>query len=266
MKHGYPLSLIAGLLCTVASPASLAFQPLITDDTGTQGAGGNQLEFSYARDRETSAGDTNTTRTLPVTYTRGLTDTLDVFISANHTRFSSTVPGSDTSGSGNASVGAKWRFYENDASKTSLGLKPELLLPVSAAKETSGLGTGRTSYGLTLILTQETHFGAVHANLAVGRNRYRETLATPDPDASTTRASIAPVWDVSEKWKLAVDLGTETENTGGHESRTNFMELGTIYSPNKDLDLAVGVLRRTDNDTPKITTYSVTAGVTWRFK
>jgi hypothetical protein len=28
---------------------ALAFQPLVTDDTGTQGAGGNQLEFSYSR-------------------------------------------------------------------------------------------------------------------------------------------------------------------------------------------------------------------------
>jgi len=37
-------------------PAS-AFQPLITDDTGTQGSGGNQLELSLNEDRAEAAGN-----------------------------------------------------------------------------------------------------------------------------------------------------------------------------------------------------------------
>ena len=255
-------TIAASLVLAAFSPAALAFQPLITDDTGTQGTGGNQIEFSINRDRAGSAGVTQTTSTLPLVYTRGLTETLDVFVQANHTRIAGS--GADASGSGNPSFGAKWRFYENEGSKTSLGLKPEIRLPVSAEKETARLGTGKTSSGLTLILSQEVPFGALHANLAAGRNRFRDPAV--NPDASTTRASLAPVWDVGEEWKLALDVGTETESAGGNKTRSNFSEIGAIFSPNKDLDFALGLVRRGDNANPRTTTNSATLGVTWRFK
>ena len=252
----------AGLLLVAAASPAFAFQPLITDDTGTQGAGGNQIEFSVNDDRESSAGVTARIRTLPLVYTRGLTDALDVFVGVNHTSVS--APGFDASGSGNPSFGVKWRFYENEESKTSFGLKPEIVLPVSSGKENDGLGVGRISYGLTLILTQEVSFGAVHANLFSGRERFRDPAV--NPEASITRASIAPVWDVAEGWALALDVGTETEKAGGANTRSSFAEIGAIYSPSKDLDFALGLIRATDDVQPSTETNSATLGVTWRFR
>ncbi len=257
-------AIAVALLLAASSTASFAFQPLITDDTGTQGAGGNQIEFSVNEDKASVAGDTTKTRTLPLGYTRGLSDTLDVYIAASHIRIRSTVPDTDASGSGNPALGAKWRFFENEDSKTSLGIKPEIRLPVSAAKEAAGLGAGRTSYGLTLILTQEVPFGAIHANLATGRNRFSDTAT--NPDASTTHISIAPVWEVAEEWKLALDVGSDSETAGGSTTRSSFTEIGAIFSPSKDLDFALGLVRRSDNADPRTTTTSATAGVTWRFK
>lgn len=257
-------SIAATLLLTAAAPAAFALQPLITDDTGTQGAGGNQLEFSFNKDWARSAGENTQTRTLPAVYTRGLIDTLDVFISANHTRIYSPTPGSDASGSGNASLGAKWRFYENTENKISLGIKPEITLPVSAGKESEGLGTGRTSYGLTLILTNETSFGGIHTNLFIGRDRFRDPAT--NPDASIMRASIAPVWDVAEKWKLALDIGTETSKANGDSTQSNFAEIGAIYLPREDLEFALGLIRTVDDAQPVTGTSSATLGVTWRFK
>lgn len=251
-----------GLLLASAAPSALAFQPLITDDTGTQGAGGNQFEFSVNKDKEQSAGETIEIRTLPLVYTRGFSDTLDFFIGVNHTSISSSIPGIDASGSGNPSFGFKWRFYENEESKTSLGIKPEIVLPVSADKEGEGLGTGENSYGLTLILTQETSFGAVHANFFVGRDRYSDLMSS---DASIKRASIAPVWKVAEEWNLALDVGAETESAGGESTRSKFVEIGAIYSPSKELDFALGLIRVTDNAQPSTETTSATLGVTWHF-
>lgn len=262
MKQHVPISFAVGLLL---ASAAFAFQPLITDDTGTQGSGGNQLEFSVNEDRASLAGDTTKTRTLQGAYTRGVSDTLDAYFAASLVRIRSTIPGADADGSGNPALGVKWRFFESEESQTSFALKPEVRLPISSAKETAGLGTGRTSYGLTLILSQEVPFGAVHANLATGRNRFSDKVANPD-DATTTRASIAPVWDVSEKWKLALDVGRETEVSGGNKTRSDFAEIGTIFSPNKDIDVALGIIRRSDSVNPSTTTNSVTAGVTWRFK
>lgn len=260
MKRHFFDSTVAGLLFATASATAFAFQPLITDDTGTQGAGGNQLEFSLNEDRERLAGDVTRTRALSGGYTRGLTDTLDVFVQANHTRIRSA--GADVSGNP-SSFGAKWRFYESEDSKTSLGLKPELHLPVSADKEAAGLGTGRSSFGLTLILSREVPFGAIHANLAAGHDRFRDAAA--NPDATVLRASVAPVWDVAEEWKLALDVGSETEKAGGSETRADFVEIGAIFSPNKDLDFAFGIVRRTDNANPAAKTTAATVGVTWRF-
>lgn len=251
-------------MLAASSTAVLAYQPLITDDTGTQGQGGNQLEFGINRDRAEQAGITSTTRVLPFTFTRGLSDTLDVFVGVNHTRISASVPGADASGSGNPALGLKWRFYENDASKTSLAIKPQLLLPVSKAKEAAGLGSGHTSYSLTAILNQETGFGVVHFNLAAGRTRYRD--ASLIPDATLYHASIAPVWQISATWRLALDLGSQSERDARINTSAEYFEVGAIYSPNKDLDFALGFIRRTDHTSnPDTTTNSVTAGVTWRF-
>lgn len=250
-------------ILAACSGGALAFQPLITDDTGTQGAGGNQLEASYNRDRTRAGGETVRTSTVPVVYTYGVTETLDVFAGVSRVRIRSSVEGGNASGFGNSSVGAKWRFYENESSGTSLALKPEILVPVNSQRENEGLGTGKTSGNLTLILTQEVPFGAVHVNAGLGRNRFRNT--EDNPNTTYRRFSVAPVWDVTEGWKLALDVGTESARADGHTVRSKFSEVGAIYSPNKDLDLALGFIRTTDNDNPKAKTNSVTAGLTWRF-
>ena len=255
-----PDFLIALAIGATALPAA-AFQPLVTDDTGTQGERGNQLELSIDQDRAKEAGETTRTRTLPFTYTRGLTDALDVFAGVSHIRVSS--PGSRASGAGNPVLGAKWRFLESEADKRSFALKPEILLPVSEARETSGLGNGKISGGLTLIATQEVGFGAIHANLAAGQNRFRDPAT---PNSTTLLASIAPVWDVAPHWKLALDLGYESEKAGGVTTRARFAELGAIYSPSENLDFALGVIRSTNTAEPRATTNSATLGATWRFK
>lgn len=245
----------------MALPAA-AFQPLVTDDTGTQGKGGNQVEISVDGDRAKAAGETTRTRTIPFTFTRGLTDALDVFAGINHVRIHSSTPGVGAAGSGNPSIGAKWRFLEMEEAKTSVALKPEILLPVSQAREEKGLGNGKVSGALTLIATREVSFGAVHANVAVARHRFRD----PEAAKSTVMgASLAPVWDVAPHWKLALDMGFESEKSGGTTTRSRFAELGVIFSPSEDLDFALGVIRGRASTEPRETTTSATLGVTWRF-
>jgi hypothetical protein len=250
------------LLATWCAP-SWAFQPLITDDTGTQGKGGNQLEVSWNDDRIDEGGVVSTARVLPLTFTRGLTDTLDVGVSVNHTRLSTNEAGSTvTSGAGNATLGLKWRFYEDEPSKTSLALKAELGLPISQEQERSGLGSGKGSYTVTGILMQETSFGAILVNIAGTQVQFSDSAL--NPDASIVRVSLAPVWQVSEEWKLALDVGSITETVSDQRSHTSFVELGAVYSPSKDLDLAVGFFSRKDPSSSSNT--GITAGVTWRFR
>lgn len=252
-----PLLLVfAGL----AAPAQAA-QPLITDDTGTQGKGGQQLEVSQTQDRLRQAADRGRSRATGLTYTLGLSEQADLFVGTSYQglRLSDQSP---ASGWGNPVLGVKWRLWEHEASKTSLALKPEVLLPVSAAAEASGLGAGRVSYALNAIVSRETSFGALHFNVAFNRDRMRSSLETE----RGLRYSVAPVWDLSASWKLALDMGLETTRNGtGIRVRSRFVEVGAIYSPDKNQDWALGLIRSSDNDTPESSKRTLTGGWTWRF-
>ena len=257
------ISWAAALLLTISTASSWAFQPLITDDTGTQGQGENQLEFSFSDDRVEQAGVGNSARVLPLTYTRGLSETLDISLGVNHTHLNSDAPGAEfISGNGNPSVSLKWRFHENEASKTSLAIKAELGLPVSREQEAVGLGNGRGYYTLTAILMQETSFGAILVNLASGQVRYSDTMT--NPDVSLVRASLAPVWQVNDQWKLALDLGSTRESVADKQTYTKFVEIGAVYSPGKDIDIAFGFISRKDESSTS--NNGITGGISWRFR
>jgi hypothetical protein len=253
----------AAALWLGAMPASAwAFQPLITDDTGTQGAGGNQIEVSYNRTVDKLHGSRDVTTEFPVVYTRGVTDTLDLFAGIGHVRLGPEDAPAER-GFNNFAVGAKWRFYEDETSKLSVALKPELQVPVSKNRETRGLGTADFSYGLGLLVTKETGFGAVHANLAVDRVNYDDDALNAAERRTLVRLSVAPVWDVSEKWKLALDAGIMTNPDRAERTFMGYAEIGVIYSATKQLDFAVGLLRNLRDGAVSTTFFTV--GVTARF-
>jgi hypothetical protein len=245
-------------LCALSARAA---QPLITDDTGTQGQGGRQLELSHTDERARQASVVGRSRASGATYTLGLTDQTDVFVAGAYRSLKSPEIGS-TSGGGNLVLGLKWRAWAQPSGGLSLALKPELILPVSASREAAGLGTGRTSYGLTAIASQETFFGAVHFNVGLGRERFRQT----QDDEDLRRYSVAPVWEIDAAWKLALDVGQQfSKGADGLRLRTRFVEIGAIFSPHKNQDWALGLIRSQENDNPQTTSRTLTGGWTWRF-
>jgi len=244
--------------------AAWAFQPLVTDDTGTQGAGGNQIELAYNRTVAESPGAKDTTHEVPLVFTRGVSDALDLYAGLSNQRIEPTAPATVEHGWSNTFFGAKWRFYDDEASKLSFGLKPEIQFPVSRDNEARGLGTARTSYSVSLLMTQETGFGAVHVNLAAARVNYADDALNAAERRTLYRLSVAPVWDVAEGWKLALDAGVMTNPDPAAKARMGYVELGAIYSFSKDLDFAFGVVREIMDGDARTT--QATAGLTWRFR
>jgi hypothetical protein len=248
---------LAALCLAAWLPANAwAFHPLATDDTGTQGLAGNQLEIGYDYAHSKTAGVTDIGREVPFTYARGLTDNLDAFIGVAR----QTAPGD---GWGNVGLGAKWRFYENEASKISLAIKPEITLPVSSSKEAAGFGNGKTSYAVTFITTQETAFGELHFNLAAERVNYADSV-TFNERKNRYRISVAPVWAVAEQWKLALDLGLQTNPDPAESSRMGYVELGAVYSPSENFDISFGITR--DLMDGPVQSTAASFGLTWRFR
>ncbi len=258
-----PLTRLLGCITLLPAVAS-AFQPLVTDDTGTQGARGNQVEAAYNRTVDKAPGTQDITHGVPLVFTRGVSDALDLYVGLSSQRIVPTAPATEERGWSNTSAGAKWRFYDDEASKLSFGLKPEIQFPVSTDKEARGLGTARTSYSVSLLMTQETGFGAVHANLAVARVNYADAALNAAERSTRYRLSVAPVWDVAEGWKLALDTGIITNPDNAARARMGYVEIGAIYSPDKNLDLALGVVRNIMDGSAETT--QVTIGFTWRFR
>ena len=117
-------------------------QPLVTDDTGTQGAGGNQIEATYNRTTDKAPGSKTITHEVPLVVTRGFTDALDLYAGIRWQKISPDAPGAVERGWGNTAVGAKWRFYDNESSKLSFALKPEIQFPVSRNRRSARAGHG----------------------------------------------------------------------------------------------------------------------------
>lgn len=253
---------ILGIALVSAALPAFGLQPLITDDTGTQGSGNYQGELATSRQWQHLEGTTSSLTTVPLTLTYGFTETADLFVQASRVRIHDSQ--TERTGSGNPVLGIKWRFYEIPESKLSLGLKPELWLPVSEQDEASGLGYGRTSAALTMVLSRETAFGAVHFNLAAAQGRSRDRQAQGDVD--TLRASLAPLWDLSEQWKVALDAGIESVRSDGARQRSAFVELAGIYLPHPDVELALGVVRAADNSSPRMRSLQAILGLTLRFR
>ncbi|MDP2751602.1 MAG: hypothetical protein Q8O31_03210 [Rhodocyclaceae bacterium] len=242
----------------LSSLSASADQPLTTDDTVTQGAGGHQFEFAQTHTHEDDgAGALTKTTTDPLIYTYGVTDALDVYLAASHARKNDGIQ--RTTGHGNPVVGFKWRFHETDKS-WSWGMKSEIQMG-SATAETNGLGNGKDTHALVLITSRETSFGEFHVNLS---RTHVHTIEGNTNRKHLTRLSAAPVWQVNEQFKLALDLGIQTNPDSTQSQAMGYGLLGLVYSHDDNLEFVCGA-KRQFHDGP-LKAKEITAGVTWRFK
>jgi hypothetical protein len=93
--------------------------------------------------------------------------------------------------------------------------------------------------------------GLGHARLATvttGRG-LPETGAGPNwrfhENDSRKLASVAPVWNVMEPWKVALDGRIFVDPERAARAVLGFVEIGAMYSPFKDFDFAIGLVRNT---------------------
>src|SRR5262245_57815680 len=187
-----------------------AAHPFITDDTGTQGAGGWQLELQgdFLRDKRTAGGverkDKVDGYTSVLSY--GLLDNLDVQVGVGYLNARTTTSGttvSDESGMSDSTLELKWRFYDKD--DFSLGLKPVVVLPTG--NEDRGLGSGRTSWGISLLATYEADPWTFLANVAYFRARFKDPQTAADSRSDLWRVSGGAAYALNGGWRLVGELG-----------------------------------------------------------
>jgi long-subunit fatty acid transport protein len=229
--------------------------PLITEDTGTQGAGNWQLELTAESDIDRDAGVTERTTDLAAVLSWGATDNLDVILGLPYQRVTVEQDGSrDTESSGgDIAMGLKWRFYEKDL--LSFALRPAVTLPTGDEK--SGLGAGKSTYSLYLVTTYapepwefDMHFGYMDYPNELGEREDR------------WHVSVAGGYTFSNRLRLVTDLGTDTNPDPAVDERPVFLIVGAIYPVNKEFELSVGYKQGL---TGPETDSKLLAGVTLRF-
>jgi hypothetical protein len=213
------------ILCSVSCSA-FAAHPLVTDDTGTQGEGNNQLEVNTDWLHQSGIAS----HIGAMTYTYGVAENLDVFtnVPTNFYPFA---------GVGDLSFGAKWRYMEDEGA--SLAIKPEISIPTGNTDK--GIGNGRSSQSLTQIASYATGPWTFHANLGVALNRYAKAENQASYRPVVWRASTAVWYAITPQWRIVADSGVAQNSIRTSNINPSFVLFGAIYSPNEFIDLDIGV-------------------------
>lgn len=247
-----------------ASAPAWSAHPLLTDDTGTQGTGGFQLEIQTesSKHEATVAGvrvkDTAQTSNVVLAY--GITDTLDVALAPGWISQKQRVdsdPEDKLSGQGDTAVELKWRFFEKDG--YSLALKPGIYLDTAD----TGLGNGKTSYGVALIGTAEMDAWTALWNIGYTRNNYEDPTGLRK---GLWQVSLGAAVPMSDTLQAVAEVGTRTNDAIDDayfpDKMARFASLGAIWSPADNMDFDVGV-RKGLNDAEDDTV--VLLGATFRW-
>jgi hypothetical protein len=251
----------------LSNPAH-AFFPFVTDDTGTQGAGGNQIEIDYAFNKSSNAitdedgnfieDQLGSSNAYLLTYTRGISENIDIFVGV--ARQTSSVSGWQSTG-----IGLKWVFAGDQTQGWSAAIKPTIILPTSQNMQNNGLGPAKTNINVSLISsylsdTYEWHFNAGYAS-----NRQVINADTEAERQNIWSVSVSPVLVLNPDWKVGLDVGLQN-NPGYNSQYSAFGELGLLYSPMENLQLGLGVIYAADlNAKNKAYNYTLTSGLAYQF-
>lgn len=274
------------LLCVFAfalSFSAYAFEPLNTDDAATVGRNLNQIEqYIYVLNNK-AAEDVSVINSngeefrglgrataAPFTYTRGLSETVEA-------SFSSTYyanPNGNYSPLSNYVLGLKWRFWGDGKEGWAFAVKPTVTLPSSTSQQAVGIGFASTNYEVNLISSYYWDQIHVHSNLSYARNPYNTNYpvsGSTEPLRTNAYAfSIAPVWVVNARWRLALDFGAGSNILLNANRLSDYGMVAAIYSITPDVDLGLSIMRSAANFGTVFSgsgVYSLRseAGVTWRF-
>jgi hypothetical protein len=153
-------------------------------------------------------------------------------------------------------------------------VKPTVTLPASTSQQAVGIGFASTNYELTLISSYYWNQIHVHSNVSYARNPYNTNYpvsGSTEPLRTNAYAfSIAPVWVVNARWRLALDFGAGSNILLNANRFSDYGMVAALYSITPDVDLGLSIMRSAANFGTVFSgsgVYSLRseAGVTWRF-
>jgi len=233
---------LAGLLMGLWAGNATAALPFITDDAGTLGRGASQVELLYvgSTEKETIGGSTvKTDWSLPgATFGNGAAETLDLTLGVARSWGTETVDGISSNDSGNADflLNAKWKYYEKTGFR--FAVKPL----VGYSNHVGGTSDDHvTLYGGWFIVTREHEVLAVSLNGGYFYNDYGSAAERESSRSDPWILSALATYKVLEGLTLGLDVGASTNPDKASSEMPVYALGGAIYSPNKNVDLSLGL-------------------------
>lgn len=216
-----------------------AARPFITDDSGTTGKNGFQIEsgIEYASDRENEDGVIVKEKETGVStvFTYGIKDDLDVVLSVfylwkNKKEDVKTV--FNRNGLSDMTLEAKWRFYEKDG--LGIALKPGISIPTGDYKQ--GFGTGKIGYGAVFIASYEFAPFGFHFN-----GGYRRNENKIEERRDLFCASLAVTYEALKDLTIGGDIGISSNACPKTKTTPTFLLFGANYKIGKHITIDGGV-------------------------
>lgn len=240
--------IIITLVLMAQAQGALAFFPLKTDDTGTEGQGQGKIKITGSYEHDDANGQERSTIKPNADLTYGLSDTVDIGIGQPYKIKRKEIEGlvSRNEGIADTEIKFKWRLYER--SDFSLALKPSLALPTG--DETKGLGNGRATAALFLLGTFEAEPWAWHVNAGYEQNENRV-----DERVALWHCSTAAEFKLNNDLRLVGEVGADRNAEEHSNTHPAYATAGFIYALAANIDMRLG-LRCGLNRTAPITMFS----------
>lgn len=208
------------LFALAAAGSAHAAPPLITEDTGTQGKGVAQLEFTVEQARENRGGASYDATESSAVLNYGIAENIDLQFVLPYLRLveESAAGRTVTDGALDARINLKWRFYERDT--FSLALMPGILVPTGKP----GLSTERVNPGALLIASYEPGNWGFHADAGY---RHLDNELGLREDLYHLSGSVH--YTIHDTLKLVADQSGETSLDPGPTGSVRYTTLGAIW-------------------------------------
>lgn len=241
MSKALNMLLVTGTIVLLLPALAFAARPLITDDAGTIGKGGFQIESGIeVSDHRQDYDDVVTKEyrtSLDTTVSYGLSDNIDIVLGLPYEKTKveeDDVTVHDEKGFTDVTLEVKWRFFEKDG--FAMALKPGLSFPTGNDKK--GLGAGRMTYGMVFIATKEMEPFAFHLNAGYKRNENRT-----DERKDILGADLASEVRILKSLKLVANVGIVTNTDRDSSTAPAFALGGLVYSITENIDIDLGYKR-----------------------
>ena len=209
---------------------------MLSEDTGTQGAGNFELELGY----DWSRLDGLHSFLFQPQLSLGTSPTFDLIVQPSWLRDSGSADAT-LQGLGDTNLDFKWRFF--GAAPLSLGVRAGLELPT--ARNALGLPRGRIGGHAILVGTIDTAPWTIDLNAGYAHANY-----FPMARSDLYHFSVALLYSLDARMVLVFDAAADSNPDPTQPSGMGVALLGAIYTIRPGLDVDAGFRERLNTGAP----------------